>query len=181
MTPEELYKIASITYSSEDSLLKLKKRIDIYFPLLNRYMTEYDIVKRLRESAFISQILYESDCFSYTKEISSGAEYEGRKDLGNINKGDGEKFKGRGLIQITGRYNYTLLSKAFNIDLINNPQLLEEPDLATRSACWFWNVHKLNYLADNFSFIEITRRVNGGLNGYRERYKYYQKALSIIE
>jgi len=81
---------------------------------------------------------------NYNKEIASGAAYEYRKDLGNIYPGDGVKFKGRGLIQITGRSNYTAAAKALGIDCINHPELLEQPEWAVKSACWWWENKGLN-------------------------------------
>ena len=113
--------------------------ISTYLPFLEKYMIEYEINTKLRVSAFIAQLLHESGNFKYVKELASGDAYDTRTDLGNTPEkdGDGRKFKGRGLIQITGKFNYQALSKDFKIDLIKNPELLETPDLAVRSACWF--------------------------------------------
>ena len=127
MTQEELKQITNGKVSAN--------KIATYLPILNKYMTEYKIDTILRQTAFIAQLLHESGNFVYVKELASGSAYEGRKDLGNIEKGDGVKFKGRGLIQITGRDNYKQLSKDFGVDLIAHPELLETPDLAVRSAC----------------------------------------------
>ena len=95
---------------------------------------------------FIAQIGHESGQLKYSEEIASGKAYEGRKDLGNTQQGDGVKFKGRGLIQITGRFNYIQLSKDLGEDFIKNPELLSTPKYAVQSACWFWNKNKLNDL-----------------------------------
>lgn len=119
MSKEELRKIA---------IYATQKNINTFYPYLQKYMEEYGIVGRLRESAFIAQIIHESGSFKYVRELASGEAYEGRKDLGNTQPGDGVKFKGRGLIQITGRSNYTQISKEFGIDFVNIPILLESPE-----------------------------------------------------
>lgn len=90
------------------------------------------------------------------------------------------KFKGRGLIQITGRNNYHECGKALGVDLITNPELLETNDLACRSAAWFWASRGLNDLADKGDYIRICRRINGGLNGLKERQAYYVKAMLYL-
>ena len=129
MTIEDLRRIAP--YASA-------KNISIYTPLLNKYMGQYGINTQARKAAFLATILYESGSLTYTEEIASGLAYEGRKDLGNIEAGDGKRYKGRGLIQITGRYNYSAASAATGIDFLKNPKLLAEPDNATRVSCWWW-------------------------------------------
>ena len=107
-----------------------KARIPSFVAPLNAAMYEFHINSPLRQAAFIAQIAHESGELRYVKEIASGAAYEGRKDLGNTQPGDGMKFKGRGLIQITGRNNYHECGKALGVDLITNPVLLETNDLA---------------------------------------------------
>jgi len=118
-----------------------------YAEYFNRFMPEFGIVNAKQKAAFFAQIGHESAHLKYSKEIASGAAYEGRKDLGNIYPGDGVKFKGRGLIQITGRTNYTAAAKALGLDLINRPELLEQPEWAVKSACWWWANKGLNELA----------------------------------
>ena len=90
------------------------------------------------------------------------------------------KYKGRGLIQLTGRANYAECGEALGLDLIACPELLEEPVNACRSAAWFWQSHGCNELADKHDFLRITKRINGGTNGWHDRWKYYQKALQVI-
>lgn len=172
MTKEELRKIAK--YATQ-------KNIDLFYPYLDKYMKEYGIINRLRESAFIAQIIHESGSFKYTKEIASGQAYEGRKDLGNIQPGDGVKYKGRGLIQITGKNNYSQISRSFEVDFINKPELLEQPEWATKSACWWWDSRKLNDLADKEDFRKITKIINGGYNGWDQRKEIYDLALKILK
>jgi putative chitinase len=154
--------------------------INTYAPLLNRYMHNYNICGKLREAAFLATVIHESGSFRYTKEIASGKAYEGRKDLGNIYKGDGVKFRGRGLIQLTGRSNYERASKALGVDFVSNPQLLEQPRYATQVSCWWWADKGLNEIADTGDFRRITRVVNGGYTGLADRNKWYNLALKIL-
>ena len=154
--------------------------INTYAPLLNRYMHNYNLCGKLREAAFLATVIHESGHFRYTREIASGAAYEGRKDLGNIYKGDGVKFRGRGLIQLTGRSNYERASKALGVDFVSNPQLLEQPRYATQVSCWWWADKGLNEVADTGNFRKVTRIVNGGYNGFSDREFWYKKALEIL-
>ena len=117
-----------------------------YLEWLNYFMPKYAIDSDKQVAAFIAQIGHESGQLKYSEEIASGKAYEGRKDLGNTQGGDGIRFKGRGLIQITGRFNYIQLSKDLGEDFIKTPELLSTPKYAVQSACWFWNKNKLNDL-----------------------------------
>ncbi len=171
MTEEQLRKIAP--HVSEEN-------IKIYTPLLNKWMPYYSINTKLRQAAFIAQILHETEDFKYTEEIASGKKYEGRKDLGNTEKGDGERYKGKGCIMITGRANYAAVSKGLGVDFVSHPELLKEPCYAVQSACWWWNQHGLNLLADKKDFKAITKKINGGYNGYLDRLMYYRRALTAL-
>lgn len=157
-----------------------KARIPSFVSPLNGAMHEFHINSQIRQAAFIAQIAHESGELRYVEEIASGIAYEYRKDLGNTQPGDGMKFKGRGLIQITGRNNYHECGKALGVDLITNPELLETNDLACRSAAWFWASRGLNDLADRGDFERITKRINGGLNGYQERLVYHARAKTAL-
>ncbi|MGE1156970.1 glycoside hydrolase family 19 protein, partial [Pseudomonas kitaguniensis] len=95
-------------------------------------------------------------------------------------KGDGSKYRGRGLIQITGRANYAACGEALGMDLLNHPELLEQPQHAAMSAAWFWSTRGLNTLADQKDFAKITRRINGGLTGQADRQALYDKALQVL-
>lgn len=152
--------------------------IDKYVDPLNRHMQNFGIDTLLRVRHFIAQVAHESGEFNHVKEIASGIAYEGRKDLGNTQPGDGVKFKGRGLIQITGRSNYQRCSLALFGDtrLLDKPELLEQPDYAVRSACWFWKANNLNTLADRDDIRAITRCINGGYNGIDHRVQLYERA-----
>lgn len=151
---------------------------------LHDAMQEFGIQTPLREAAFLAQIGVETNEFQWLHELASGAAYEGRKDLGNTQLGDGMRFKGRGLIQCTGRANYALCAAALGLPLLDNPGLLEQPVNACRSAGWFWEKHSLSSLADVGNFLEITRRINGQADGpnthLKERLAYYEKAKRVL-
>ena len=168
----------------EATLLKImphaKSRVQDFLEPLNAAMREFHINTPVRQAAFLAQIAHESGELRYVKEIASGAAYEGRKDLGNTQPGDGMRYKGRGLIQITGRNNYAECGKAMGVDLITNPELLETNDLACRSAAWFWASRGLNDLADKGDFKRITKRINGGYNGLKERQAYHARAKMAL-
>lgn len=147
---------------------------------LNEAMDEFGIHTMERKRSFLAQIAHESGQLHYLQEIASGIRYEGRKDLGNTQPGDGVKFKGRGLIQITGRANYTACMLALDIDCVEHPELLEQPRHAARSAGWFWKTHGLNELADLGDQVKVTKRINGGTNGLAERLAFFAAASRVI-
>ena len=156
----------------------------VFVPVLNTAMVHYQIIGPQRVAAFIAQIGHESGQLKYVKEIwgptAAQAKYEGRKDLGNTVAGDGSKYRGRGLIQITGRANYMACGEALGLDLIKQPELLEKPQHACMSAAWFWATRGLNTLADVGQFDRITRRINGGQNGAADRQALYARALKVL-
>ena len=151
---------------------------------LNDAMKEHEIDDIQRETAFIAQVAHESGQFHYLREIwgptMAQEKYEGRRDLGNVMPGDGRKFLGRGLIQITGRANYAACGVALGLDLLAHPELLEAPENACRSAAWWWREHGCNELADSGDFKALTKRINGGLNGLADRVALYEKAQEVI-
>lgn len=155
--------------------------LDRFCEPINSTLTKYLINTPARIAAFLAQIAHESGQLIYTRELASGLAYEGRKDLGNTQPGDGKKFKGRGLIQITGRHNYEILSMVLGIDFIANPELLEGAVYATESAGWFWQTKGLNEIADRGDFRLITKRINGGYNGLPEREEFYERAKKILK
>jgi len=156
----------------------------VFAPVLNTAMQHYQIVGTKRVAAFIAQIGHESGQLIYVRELwgptPAQAGYEGRKDLGNTEVGDGFKFRGRGLIQVTGRANYASCGEALALDLINHPELLEQPQYAAMSAAWFWKQNGLNDLADRDQFNSITRRINGGLNGLQDRLEIWSRARAVL-
>lgn len=134
-----------------------KPNRDKYLPYLNKYWDIFQVNTKDRQAAFIAQVGHESGQLKYAEEVASGRAYEGRKDLGNVNPGDGMKFKGRGLIQVTGRANYKLFDEwlhknnylTINQSIIDNPEIVSfNPEIAVLSAFWYWDLHKLNNLAD---------------------------------
>jgi len=161
---------------------KHKEKAEQYLPFLQAAMIEASIDTPLRVAAFLAQLAHESGELKYFEEIASGKAYEGRKDLGNTQPGDGIRFKGRGPIQLTGRFNYEECGKALGVDLVNHPERADDPDIAFRTAAWFWTKRRLNIFADKGGgfFDEITFRVNGGYNGKESRRKYYHKALEVL-
>jgi putative chitinase len=144
----------------------------LYVDPLRSAMAGNDISTPLRQAHFLAQLGHESGSLRYAAELSSGEQYEGRKDLGNTDAGDGARFKGRGLIQLTGRANYTAYGKARGRDFVTgpNPDLLaSDAHLAADCAGWFWNEHSLNAIADADDATKITKVINGGTNGLDDR------------
>ncbi|WP_439864949.1 glycoside hydrolase family 19 protein [Pseudomonas antarctica] len=160
------------------------RQAGVFVSALNAAMNRYAVVGAPRASAFIAQIGHESGQLRYVREIwgptAQQLGYEGRADLGNTLKGDGSKYRGRGLIQITGRANYKACGEALGLDLVNQPELLEQPQHAAMSAAWFWSTHGLNTLADNCEFAKITRRINGGLTGQDDRLLLWERAKKVL-
>lgn len=157
-----------------------RERARTLVPHLVAAMKEADITSPARKAAFLAQLAHESAEFRYMEEIASGQAYEGREELGNTQRGDGVRFKGRGPIQLTGRANYRAAGKALGLPLEEQPELAATPEVGFRTAAWFWTSRGLNALADRGDFREITRRVNGGFNGLDERQAYYQRALGVL-
>ncbi|MGS0546690.1 glycoside hydrolase family 19 protein [Pseudomonas parakoreensis] len=173
---------------SQQQLLQIlpnaRTQAGVFVSALNTAMQHYQIVGAKRAAAFIAQIGHESGQLRYVREIwgptAAQRGYEGREDLGNTVPGDGRKYCGRGLIQITGRANYAKCGEALGHDLINHPELLELPQHAAMSAAWFWKQKGLNDLADRDQFNTITRRINGGLNGLADRLALWEKARAVL-
>lgn len=159
--------------------LSLEKAREVA-PHLNQAMQEAGINTPARQAAFIAQLAHESGNFKYSEEIASGRAYEGRRDLGNTQPGDGERFKGRGYIQLTGRANYAAAGKSLGLDLVNHPELAARPENAARIAAWYWNSRGLNAKADAGDFDGITRSINGGYNGKADRDRRYEVALATL-
>lgn len=154
-------------------------RAPIFLECLNTAATEFDITTPLRQAMFLAQVAHESGSLHYTLELASGDDYEGRKDLGNVYEGDGAKFKGRGLIQITGRDN-TLKCLAALGRKPDDLTYLETPMGASRSAGWFWFTEGLNMMADQELFWGISKKINGGTNGLDARVQHYVRARKAL-
>ena len=163
------------------------KRLDMMAPPLIRAMEEARINTPLRQAAFLAQLAHESGELRWMVELSSGKAYEGRKDLGNVQPGDGPRYKGRGPIQLTGRANYRRAGEALGLPLEAEPDQVATPEVGFRVAAWFWSSHHLNTLADTISaagpcpeFDAITRMINGGLNGKPLRDMHFARACAVL-
>lgn len=157
------------------------KFVDKVAPFIDMYAAQYGVTGQ-RLNHFLSQATHETDSFNTLKEYASGAAYEGRKDLGNTQPGDGIKFRGRGIFQTTGRSNYKRASqKIFGDDrLLTVPGLLEEPRYAVLSALIFWKDNGLNQYADKNDVVGMTRRINGGTNGLDHRLQLFNKIRDVF-
>lgn len=174
MTPEQ---IAKCTGARIDRAIAFR-------PYIEAAMDAFQINTPQRQAAFLAQVGHESGGLRWLTELwgptPAQSRYEGRKDLGNTQIGDGFKYRGRGLIQTTGRHNYTVTGRALALDLVNKPELLALPENAAMSAGYFWESNGLNELADTGSIERVTRRVNGGLNGLAERVALHNAALQVL-
>lgn len=137
---------------------------------------ELELNTAQRQASFLAQVAHECDLFQTLEEYASGAAYEGRKDLGNNYAGDGKRYKGRGYIQLTGRHNYRKFNDWYKKkepgapDLLCQPQLISyHPELAMWATVYYWQTRNLNQWSDKGWFKTLTRRINGGLNGYQHR------------
>jgi putative chitinase len=155
-------------------------RAETLLPYLNDAMVSAGITTPLRQAAFIAQLAQESVGLTAFEEFASGDAYEGRRDLGNVNPGDGVRYKGRGPIQLTGRSNYRAAGHALGIDLEGNPARAADFDVGFRTAAWFWNSRNLSTFADARDFDAITYRINGGYNGKPTRDAYYARAKQVL-
>jgi len=142
-------------------------------------LEQYDIKTKLRIAHFMGQVTHECAGFRTTEEFA-GAAYEGRKDLGNTEEGDGKRFKGRGLIQLTGRYNYRKMATLLDLPLEDHPEIAAEPVNALKIACEYWRDRDINTPADQDNLVKATRLVNGGLNGLEDRGNYLRKAKTAL-
>lgn len=149
---------------------------------LERACFRFRIDTVLRRSHFLAQVAHESAAGRWMEELASGAAYEDRRDLGNTEPGDGARFKGRGLIQLTGRANYQAYSLAIYGDerAVQDPRMVSRLPDAALAAGWFWQAKGLNALADRDSLELVTRRVNGGLNGLADRARYLHLAKRLF-
>ena len=161
-----------------------KKRCEVFAPLLAQIMPIWGINTPQRQAMFLAQVLHESGEFRYLAELGNDA-YLSKYDTGTLAKrlgntpeedGDGQLYKGRGLIQITGRANYMMCGHGLQLPLLKKPELLEEPRHAVASACWFWFSKNLNKHADLNAITACTKVINGGTNGLNDRIEYWKRA-----
>jgi putative chitinase len=183
---------------------------ETYSNYLDKTMIESSIQTKNQKSMFLAQVLHESTMLSDVTENLNYSElnlakvfkkyfdrntaktyarnpekiankvYANRMGNGNEMSGDGWKYRGRGLIQLTGKENYINCGKNLGIDLIKNPDYLTTPEGAARSAGWFWRKNKLNFSADKGDIITNTKIINGGSIGLDHRISLYQKLLKLI-
>ena len=175
MTPEDFVTVA----------VSMGVRLDRareHAPHITAAMDEFSIATVPRQAAFLSQIFHESGFLRYAVELWGPTPQQrtyGNR-MGNRGDEDGYKYRGRGWIQTTGHDNYKATGEALGVDLLESPHLLGLPELAARSAAWFWNENGLNQLADAGDQERVTRRINGGLTGYPERLALYDKAQEAL-
>lgn len=146
-------------------------------------MLRYEMTTPLRQAHFLAQIGHESGELRFREEIASGRAYEGRRDLGNTEPGDGPRFKGRGLIQLTGRANYRDFAKAVGRqdEILADPTLVaRDPALCVGVAGWFWDRHGLNAHADRDDLLKVTKVINGGTNGLADRRRLLARAKGLF-
>jgi putative chitinase len=167
-------------YNSGDRGAKQAVIINAVGTVLKATLDRYAINTNLRAAHFLAQTCHESDGFVTTEEYASGAAYEGRPDLGNTQPGDGPRYKGRGLIQLTGRANYASYGEVMRLDLVGHPQLAADPPTSLVIACEYWKKLALNALADRDDTDTITRRINGGLNGIIDRRACLARAKAAL-
>ncbi|NET38953.1 MAG: glycoside hydrolase family 19 protein [Cyanothece sp. SIO1E1] len=178
ITAEQLLQIAGSR--------RYRTRITSMVPGVNATFARYEINTPLRMAHFLAQVMHESGGFRYLREIwgptATQRRYEGRRDLGNTQTGDGERFLGRGLIQLTGRNNYKQFSDALGMDFTTNGnwEKVEMAPYAVLVAGWYWNSRNLNRYADRDDLRQVTRRVNGGFNGLADRERYLRRAKLVL-
>jgi predicted chitinase len=160
-----------------------RAQVEAHAAALTAAMAEWEINTALRQAAFLAQTAHETGGWRWLRELGGRSyffKYEGRKDLGNNQLGDGYRFRGRGYIQLTGRHNYRHASAQLGIPLLEHPELAEQPEYAARIAGWYWFQRALNRLADTGEFRQITRVINGGYNGLQDRERKYNIAKRIL-
>lgn len=163
---------------------------DLYAGPLSEACEAHDITTPERLAAFLAQIGHESGGLRYVREgwgpTLAQVRYEGRADLGNTEPGDGFRYRGRGLIQLTGRANYVRIRDRLRgvfpgvPDFEADPEQLERPQWACASAAEYWTGAGLNRLADAGDFESITKRINGGLNGQADRLQRWERAKAAL-
>jgi putative chitinase len=184
--------------------------LDHWYDALSRALPDYDINTPHRVAAFLAQCAHESGGFTAIKEnLNYKAEslcrvwpryfnagnagqyahnqeaianraYSGRMGNGPEESGDGWKFCGRGLIQLTGRSNYQAFADSLQISIDDASEYLKTFEGCVQSACWFWEANNLNQYADNGDILTMTKRINGGTLGLDDRTKHYHHALQIL-
>lgn len=158
------------------------RSVDLLAQSINRWAPTFGITTPRRMQHFLAQCAHETMGFVLLTELASGKAYEWNARLGNTQKGDGVRFKGRGLLQLTGRANYQAYAKSGYCvgDLMSHPDWLAKFPGAVKSAMWYWWSRGLNEVADRDDVVALTRKINGGLNGLESRKKYLSKAKLVV-
>lgn len=167
-----------------------RKHAGVFVSAINAAAKRWQFDRPKRMAAFLAQVGHESGQLQWTRELGGNA-YFAKYDTGKLAErlgntpeadGDGQLYRGRGLIQITGRFNYLKCSLALFSDerLLRTPELLEQPEWAAQSAGWYWWTRELNALADQGLFTQITRKINGGTNGMQDRLQLWGRAREVI-
>lgn len=177
--------------ASDESLLTLAElracmpslsatRATELLPHLRVALAEAHVTTYARMTFFLAQLAHESGDLRYFEEKASGEAYEGRESLGNTQPGDGVRYKGRGPIQLTGRYNYRAAGKALGLPLEAQPELAKQDSVGFRVAGWYWTSRDLNALADAGDFVGVTKKINGGVNGLADRQLRLERARTAL-
>lgn len=181
-----------LTLAQLRRIMPLGRSLEDFVDPINETCSTFEINLPHRQAMFIAQLAHESGQFLYMEELASGAAYDNRADLGNTNglaiatarannTTPGRFYKGHGPIQITGFANHKACGEYLGLDLVNNPTLLCSPRNGCLAAGWFWHVYKnLNPLADAGDFLAITKRINGGYNGLKERIAFWDTARAVL-
>lgn len=182
LTADMLHRIAKSTPNATNAASLIQA--------LDKYGEQMELNQPHRLAQFVPQVMHESGGLKYNKEIwgptAAQKRYEGRKDLGNTQKGDGARFKGYGLLQVTGRANVTQFYNWCKRQGMNPPNFIAKPELIATapwsavSALWYWDMRNLNAIADRGDNENITRKINGGLNGYEDRLDYYDRTALVL-
>lgn len=174
----------------QDDLLSLEQSIKIFGRVpsagqlkdLNDCLKRFKINTKARMTHFLSQVAHESGGLRWLREIDSGTQYEGRHDLGNVNPGDGRKYKGAGAIQLTGRNNYQSFA-----NFVKDQEVMQGVNYVVAhypfaASGYWWYQNNMNALCDrpNCTVKMVTRRVNGGYRGLEDREQYYKKCLEVL-
>lgn len=175
-----------LTLAQLEACMPFATRAPIFLECLNSAMLEFGIDTPQRVAAFLAQVAHESGSLRYTREIADGSAYEGRRDLGNTQPGDGKRYPGRGLIEVTGRANTEACLTALGRKL-DDLDYLETPMGAARSAGWFWKTHDLNRFADGMLFASLTAVINGKvgpnairLAGLDDRIQHFVRCIKAL-
>ncbi len=200
----------NLTLEHVSALLKGNKEVDAWHKAMVKVFPKYKIDTPERIAGFIAQCAHESNNFSVLEEnlhyraetldkifpkyfVKAGRKaadyakqpekianivYGGR--MGNTQPGDGYKFRGRGVIQLTGRDNYTAFGKTLNLTAEQVAEYVTSKDGAIESACWYWNSRNINKAADHNDIVTMTKLINGGTIGLEDRKKHYEHALAVL-